>query len=109
MGKAFKTELAALPETLRFVEDIVLEALPHLVTSACAAPVFLVGTGGSYSAAEFGRRLFDQRGVVAQPLTSLELLQSRAQLRGVSVFIFTARGNNKDVLAAFQAARDREA
>src|ERR1700733_2850736 len=109
MGKPFAAELAKLPQTALLVESLPLGELPKRIAAAYAGPVILVGAGGSLSAAEFGRQLFDQRGVIAKASTPLELLQSRAQLRGVTVCIFSARGNNKDVLAAFQAACDREA
>lgn len=108
MGRPFATELSNLSKTVATVNLLNLGHLPNLINSASLSPVFLIGTGGSLSAAEFAKRLFDQRGTIAQVVTPLEFLQSRAISRNSSAFIFSAGGNNKDVLAALEAAIERE-
>ena len=109
MGRPFATELTNLSQTIRVANVQQLEDLPRQIKSACSRPVFLVGTGGSLTAAEFAKRLFDQCGAIAQAITPLEFIQSHASLRHASVFIFSAGGNNKDILASFQIAYDHEA
>ena len=109
MGKPFASELSKLSQTLDIASSLDLGNLPRCIDAACGGTVLLIGTGGSLTAAEFGRRLFDQRGIFADAITPLEFLQSGVCLRRSSVFILSAGGNNKDVLAAFRAARDREA
>lgn len=109
MGKPFAKELARLAQTLRVATRLPLGELPRQVQAASAGSVILIGTGGSLTSAEFGRQLFDYGGAIAQAGTTLEFIQSRARLRGTSVFLLSASGNNKDVLAAFREGCDREA
>jgi HAD superfamily hydrolase (TIGR01484 family) len=109
MGRPFATELTNLSQTIRVVNTQNLKDLPRQIKLARLRPAFLIGTGGSLTAAEFAKRLFDQCGVIAQAVTPLEFIQSHASLRHTSIFIFSAGGNNKDILASFQAAYHREA
>lgn len=109
MGKPFKSELQSLSKTLEVIQSIDIEKLQKHLCTACVHSVILVGAGGSLSVAEFAKRLFDEKGTISYALTPLEFLQSKANLRKTSVFIFSAGGNNKDVLAVLLAGRQREA
>lgn len=109
MGRPFATELANIPKTIEAINKLDLEGLPKQIAQSHEGPVFIIGTGGSLTSAEFCKRLFDQHGVAAQVITPLEFLHSRINFRGSSVFILSAGGNNKDILAAFNSAVAREA
>lgn len=108
MGREFAKELLLLPKTVEDASKISVEKLSHKIDSVCGGPVVLLGVGGSFSTAEFARKLFDERGISSQSMTTLEFLQSKQNFSKFSVFIFTAGGNNKDILSAFKVARERE-
>ncbi len=109
MGKAYSSELANFHQTVNLAVKLPLEKLPYQMAWACGDPVLLIGAGGSLSAAEFGQRLFDQKGVFGQAITPLTFIQTKIHLRRAAVFLLSASGNNKDVLAAYTAACEREA
>ena len=109
MGRPFEREISFIPATIAYASAISLEDLPRHISEASSGHVILVGAGGSLSAAEFCQKLFDNRGVTSQAMTPQFFIESQAKLPEVSVFIFTARGNNKDVLAVFREAQIREA
>ena len=60
MGKAFKTELAALPQTYKWALQFSSSKLASLMGSP-GTPLYVVGSGGSLSAAHLaGREIVKQ-------------------------------------------------
>lgn len=109
MGKPFTSELTKLADTLEWVGELDVSPLVEFFANAIGKPLIAIGAGGSYTAAEFSRLLFESHGGVAITHTPLSFLESGIDLRQVSVVLFTAGGNNRDVVACFQAMTDREA
>lgn len=109
MGKPFATELARLVETLDWVQSLDISTIEDFFFKAAGCPLVAIGAGGSFTAAEMSRLLFESRGEVAVAHTPLSFLQSRSNLRGANILLFTAGGNNRDVLACYDAAVKREA
>lgn len=107
MGKAYKTELDDIATTLKWTEH--LPAQPALFPTGQHGLLYVIGAGGSFSAAEFAaagfRRGFDQ---AAEAVTPLEYLQ-RASRAGTehAALIISAEGRNKDVLQAAALAASR--
>jgi fructoselysine-6-P-deglycase FrlB-like protein/hydroxymethylpyrimidine pyrophosphatase-like HAD family hydrolase len=109
MGRPYELEMSRLPETVRVAKALDLGSLPALLDEALQNQVVLVGAGGSLSAAEFGRQLLDQRGVLAQAVTPLVFLQGKANLGETRLILTSASGNNKDVQSVLSSALARHA
>ncbi|MDP3072365.1 MAG: hypothetical protein Q8N18_18885 [Opitutaceae bacterium] len=108
MGKPFSTELTRLPSTLRWAEDTDILAFSQFVAKAHGHMLAIIGAGGSFTVAEFARMLHEARGNAAVAHTPLSFLQSDSDLRQSFVLIFTASGGNRDILATYDAAVERE-
>ncbi|MGA2658579.1 MAG: hypothetical protein ABSH34_13835 [Verrucomicrobiota bacterium] len=108
MGRPFATELAHVAETLTWAERFDISPVANFFDRADGKPLITIGAGGSFTAAEMARLLFESRGGFGFAHTPLSFLQNCSDLHEASVLIFTAGGSNRDVLAAFQAAVERE-
>jgi len=108
MGKPFASELLKIPDTLAWANQVDVNPLTEFFLQCQYAPLVSIGTGGSFTAAELLRLLFEARGGIAISHTPLSFLQSNADLRGANLVLFTAGGNNKDVLEAWRVAVERE-
>ncbi len=105
MGKAFATELAALPETLAWAQSQDVKLLERFVADVSQYPLVAVGSGGSATACHFIALLHRTRHQrPAQFMTPLDVLSLPAGLHRAGVFLASASGKNKDVLAAFEVA-----
>lgn len=109
MGKPFDTELAKLGETHAWIQETDVAQLSSAFGRTNDLPVLIVAAGGSYTAAEFTRLLFESRGAIAVTHTPQSFLQASSRLHRATVIIFTAGGNNRDITTCFQAAEWREA
>jgi hydroxymethylpyrimidine pyrophosphatase-like HAD family hydrolase len=67
-------------------------------------PLYVIGSGGSFSAATFASILHQQTGVISKCLTPFEFLAFGNMDKNCSILIITAGGNNKDILSAFDKA-----
>ncbi|HZR79011.1 MAG TPA: hypothetical protein VFA58_07360 [Chthoniobacterales bacterium] len=109
MGRPFATELNQISKTLDWVEKSDVSELSSFLAHARGTPLFTIGAGGSFTSAEMARLLFESRGGIGVSHTPLTFLQSTSDLRNANILIFTAAGNNRDVIATFNAAMEREA
>lgn len=109
MGKPFATELERIPETLAWAASYEIGALAEAFSRMRGEKVITIGAGGSFTVAELVRLSCEARGDIAQAHTPLSFLQCQTDLRGCHVVLFTASGNNRDTLAAYRAAVEREA
>jgi hypothetical protein len=110
MGKAFATELAALPDTLAWAKAQDVKLLEGFVADVAERPLVAIGSGGSSTACHLTALLHRTRHRrPAQFMTPLDVLSLPAGLHRAAVFFASASGKNKDVLAAFDAAIAEEA
>lgn len=110
MGKAFASELAALPDTLAWAQAQDVRLLKSFVAEVAERPLVAIGSGGSSTACHFATLLHRTRHRrPAQFMTPLDVLSLPAGLHRAGVFLASASGRNKDVLAAFAAAIAEEA
>ena len=109
MGKPFADELARLPETIDWMRELDITAVLEFVDRAEGSTLVSIGAGGSATAAEFARLLYESRGGFCVAHTPLSFIECRSDLRDTCILLFTAAGNNRDVLACFDAAVRREA
>lgn len=110
MGKAFASELAALPDTLAWAQVQNVKLLERFVTDVAERPLVAIGSGGSSTACHLTALLHRTcHRCPAQFMTPLDVLSLPAGLHRAGVFLASASGKNKDVLAAFDVAIAEEA
>lgn len=110
MGKAFASELAALENTLEWALACDVDVLEKFVADVAGLPLVAIGSGGSSTACHLASLLHRARhGRPAQFTTPLDVLSVPAGLHRAGVFLASASGKNKDVLAALDACVTEEA
>ncbi|MDM8548783.1 SIS domain-containing protein [Desulfobacterales bacterium HSG2] len=110
MGKPFDKELAYIPNTIKwsFTEPIGSE-LKVMISKLSAYPLLVVGSGGSFSSAQFIAQLHEEMtGQMAKAVTPLELHFSKTNPSSHAILILTASGNNRDILHSLEIAVKRE-
>ena len=109
LGKPYLSELNQLPATLRWAMKQPLEKLVRPIQAASCFPLIAVGSGGSFSTADFAcflHRELTQR--VALPLTPMEAAGTGIDIRSQAVLLATAGGKNPDVLGTFRTVAAHE-
>lgn len=104
MGKPFANELKLLPASFKWAASLAIAPLQNFIAQAQGNLLVAIGAGGSFTTVELARLLHEQRGGTALAHTPLSFIQSKTDLRNAYVVIFTASGNNRDVLATYEAA-----
>jgi fructoselysine-6-P-deglycase FrlB-like protein len=101
MGKPFSTEIAALPETIRWARSQDVTLFRRTVSGASDKSLIVVGSGGSFSAAAYIAQLHEHAfRRVSRPSTPLEYALRRNELPYCATALVSAEGKNKDILAA---------
>jgi hydroxymethylpyrimidine pyrophosphatase-like HAD family hydrolase len=108
MGKPFANELKQIPRSLKWAGEIDISIVAKFIIQALGHPLIAIGAGGSFTIAEFTRLLHEERGGIGLAFTPLSFIQSKTDIRSGCVIIFTASGNNRDVIATYEAAVKRE-
>jgi fructoselysine-6-P-deglycase FrlB-like protein len=109
LGKPFADELSQLPETYRWALKADVERLASAAAAAARFPLIAVGSGGSFTVAEFAASLHRElAGTPASAQTPLQTVASNVNLRTTALFMPTAGGSNPDVLGAFRRLGRRE-
>jgi hydroxymethylpyrimidine pyrophosphatase-like HAD family hydrolase len=108
MGKPYRTELLKIASSLTWAASVDITPMAQFLERARGHLLVTVGAGGSFTAAEFLRLLHDSRGGAAIAHTPLSFIQSSIDLRHAFVIIYTAGGNNRDVLETYEVAAARE-
>lgn len=110
MGKAFATELVALTDTLSWALSCDVTMLEQFVADVADRPLVAIGSGGSSTACHLAALLHRARHQrPALHTTPLDVLSVPAGLHRAGVFLASASGKNKDVLAALEACIAEEA
>lgn len=107
MGKPFSRELQILPQTVKWANEINLEKLSTII-GKLAHPVYVVGSGGSFSACIYAADLLTAKGIFAKAVTPLELFYSKSTIRKSSLIFISASGRNTDILFAYKKAIESE-
>ena len=103
MGKPYAEEIARLCETYAWALGAPLDALSVAVKDASSYPLIAVGSGGSYTSAEFASAVHRQyTSGAASAMTPLEAVSTPQTLRDSAVMLFTAGGKNPDVIGAYR-------
>jgi fructoselysine-6-P-deglycase FrlB-like protein len=109
LGKPYDSELNQLPETYRWAANAPIDRLVKSLCAASSLPLLAVGSGGSFTTAEFAAALHRERtGALASAQTPMEASAASLDLRSMAVLLATAGGKNPDALGAFQRLVVRE-
>ena len=104
MGRPYAKELEMIPTVYDWALDTPIDKITEFVKYSKNMPLYVVGSGGSFSSATFASLLHQMTGTISKCITPLEFLGYRHIDRNCSVLIITAGGNNKDILSAFDRA-----
>lgn len=107
MGRPFETELQWMHETIEWANSVCVETIKSLI-SKYHDPVFVVGSGGSFSTCVYAADLLISKGIFAKAITPLELFYSNAAIRNSNIIFISASGNNTDILFAYKKAVESE-
>lgn len=98
-----------LAEICAWALDAPPGGLPRAARAAAALPLVAVGSGGSYTAAQFAAAIHRRyASAPASVLTPLEVVSTPQSLRPAGVLLATAGGKTPDVLGAFDRLVARE-
>lgn len=104
MGKPYEGELGALDRTYEWALQADASGLEAAVRRLAGAPLIVVGSGGSLTAAQFACHLHSLlTGQLARVMTPYELLNSPVHLGELGVLLLTAGGSNPDILGCFES------
>lgn len=105
MGKPFGTELGQLDNTYKWACHTDVSKLSDILKTSWSLPLLSVGSGGSFSAAEFQtfihRTFFSS---IASAVTPIELISMLPRNSEAAVWFMSASGNNIDIFRAFKHA-----
>ena len=104
MGKPYSKELDKISETYEWGNETPIDNLVEFVKRSKKTPLYVIGSGGSFSATTFTSLLHQHIGMISKCLTPLEFLEYENIDSNCSVLIVTASGNNKDILSVFDKA-----
>lgn len=107
MGRPFETELKQLHGTAEWANSLNLDAISELI-NRYHDPVYIIGSGGSFSTCIYAADLLTSRGVFAKAVTPLELFYANATFRKSNLIFISASGSNTDILFAFKKAIEYE-
>lgn len=107
MGKPFVRELELLPQTIKWANGLDVAKLREII-SKYHHPVYIVGSGGSFSACVYAADLLVSRGIFARAVTPLELFYSRNTIGKSNLIFISASGRNTDILFAYKKAIESE-
>ncbi len=109
MGRPYAEELYDLAHSYLWAMTTSIDRLSRAIRSASSLPLFAVGSGGSFTTAQFAAVVHRQytSGFVAA-MTPLEAVTTPQTLRAAAVLLLSASGKNPDILGSFRRLVDRE-
>jgi hypothetical protein len=109
VGRPYYDELDWLSATYAWALSAPLEGMPRDLRGAARLPLMAVGSGGSYTSAQFAAATHRHYcSVAATAMTPLEAVATPQSLRQAAVLLLTAGGRNADVLGAYERLAERE-
>lgn len=109
LGKPYSSELSQLDSTYNWAIQAPIEQLVAALRACSSIPLVAVGSGGSFTTADFAAGLHrEASGVLATAQTPMEAVSTALDYRSLAVLLATAGGKNPDVLGAFQQLILRE-
>jgi HAD superfamily hydrolase (TIGR01484 family) len=109
MGKPFKKEIDESFATIKWALDQDTDTIQKRIFHDIRIPLFIVGSGGSFSACLYVASLYQNLGCIAKAITPLDLYYSRFALNNAKVLFISSSGRNNDILFAFKMAIENHA
>jgi fructoselysine-6-P-deglycase FrlB-like protein len=107
VGKPFDLEMSQLNETYAWAMSRDISSLVEFANAGKGRGLFAVGSGGSLSVATHAAYLHQLQGSQASAVTPFELHTS-PPLRKSALLLYSARGNNSDIVSACRSGISRE-
>jgi len=104
MGRPYESEIENFGSTYTWALDSPIHELSSFLHYSAKTPLYVIGSGGSFTATTFASMLHQQIGMMARCVTPLEFLNYDNIGKNNSILIVTSGGNNKDILSAFDKA-----
>jgi fructoselysine-6-P-deglycase FrlB-like protein/hydroxymethylpyrimidine pyrophosphatase-like HAD family hydrolase len=104
LGKPYAKELERLTEVYDWATKTSIDELSKFVKKSGNTPLYVIGSGGSFSATTFASLLHQEIGTMAKCISPLEFLEYENIDNNCSILIISAGGNNSDILSAFDKA-----
>ena len=108
MGKPYEKEIANFDKTYKWAKNQPIDQFLTFVKNSAKTPLYVIGSGGSFSATTFISMMHQQIGQMSRCLTPLEFLDYENIGSENSILIVTAGGNNTDILFSFKKALEIE-
>ena len=104
MARPYENEIKTFDSTYLYALDSPINELTSFLNYSHNTPLYVIGSGGSFTVAAFTAMLHQQTGTMAKCITPLEFMNYENIDKDNSILIVTAGGNNKDILSAFDKA-----
>lgn len=109
MGRRYAVDISLLPRTVRWSLNLGIEDLVHAISLASTSNLIAIGSGGSYTVANFAASLHQRyTGKLSKPVTPLEYVSDASAVSEAAILVFSATGRNPDILGAFKKAIESE-
>lgn len=104
MGKPFKKEIEESIGTIAWGLEQDTDFIFKHIFQDTSKPLFVIGSGGSFSACHFVASIYQNLGNLAKAITPLDLYYSRFALRNAKLLFISSSGRNNDIIFAFKMA-----
>ena len=104
MAKPYESEIENFKSTYLCALNSPIDDLISFLNYSSNTPLYIIGSGGSFTVATFASMLHQQIGKMAKCVTPLEFINYENIDKNNAILIITASGNNKDILSAFDKA-----
>lgn len=109
MGKPYQSELAQLDATYSWAATVDITRLVEALSASTETQLVAIGSGGSFSAAEYAAGLHEDRvGHLSKAFTPLQIVRSGIHLGSHGVLLLSASGRNRDIIGALRNVISRE-
>lgn len=104
MTQHYQKEISSLSDVYATAMQFDIHPVASMVESSFQYPLLTVGSGGSFSVANFAAELHQRNtGLLSRASTPLELVSGTIP-QSVAIMCFSAGGNNSDICTAFKHA-----
>lgn len=104
MGRLFNEELDEIGTTNRYYKGSNVDRLISFTIQSIGTPILAVGSGGSFSVAKAYEKMVVGLSGVCKAITPAELLSEKGA-KNQFIILFTAGGNNSDIVNAYEYTR----
>jgi len=100
MPNLYNQELEQIPNTIAWALDFQIDKLASHIKDSLDLPLFAVGSGGSFSAANMAVLLHQRSGKIANAFTPLNFANLINVIPNNNVLLLSASGKNPDINSA---------